>query len=86
MAGYWIWHGSEYSRVTQGSRYVTMSLDISEWDVSMSEYMIIMECDNRQVSEYVKVVNMSHKIHSASSLYKLMSIYWEMRVFRTLLR
>ena len=52
-----------------------MSLDMSEWDVNMSEYTIIMEYDIRQVSEYVRVVIMSRKIHSASSLCKLMSIY-----------
>ena len=52
-----------------------MSLDMSEWDMNMSEYTMIMEYDIRQVSEYVRVVIMSHKTHSASSLCKLMSIY-----------
>ena len=48
----------------------------------MLEYVWIS--DNRQFSEDVRVANMSHTIHSVSALYKLISTYWEMGVFRTL--
>ena len=41
--------------------------------LNMSEFMIID-----------RVLNMSHTMHSARSLYKLMSTYIEMDVFRTL--
>ena len=33
-----------------------------------------------------RVLNMSHTMHSVRSLYKLISTYWEMGVFRTLSR
>ena len=48
----------------------------------MLEYVWIS--DNRQFSEDVRVANMSHTTHSVSALYKLISTYWEMGVFRTL--
>ena len=31
-------HGSEYASVTQGSKYATIWLDITEYDVIMFEY------------------------------------------------
>ena len=30
MPGFWIWQGSEYARVTQGSKYATIWLNMSE--------------------------------------------------------
>ena len=41
--------------------------------LNMSEFAIID-----------RVLNMSHTMHSARSLYKLMNTYWEIGVFRTL--
>ena len=38
----------------------------------MPEYVWIY--NNRQVSEHVRVVNITHTVHTASSLYKWMSI------------
>ena len=40
--------------------------------------------DNRHVCEDVRVVNMTPDIHSAGSLYKLMSTYWMIGLFRTM--
>ena len=50
-----------------------ISLDMSKWDVNMSECMITD-----------RVLSMSHRIHSVWSLYKLLGTYWEIGVFRTL--
>ena len=47
----WIWQGSEYARITHVSKYATISLKMSEQDVSMPEYE--WTYDNRQDSEYV---------------------------------
>ena len=30
MTKFWIWQGSEYARVTQGSKYATIWMNISE--------------------------------------------------------
>ena len=46
---------------------------MSEQDVNMSEFTI-----------KERVLNMPSKIHSMGSLYKIMSTYGEMGVFRTL--
>ena len=71
MPGFWRWQGSEYARVTQGSKYATIWL-VGTWIcLSISELTIIG-----------RVVNMYHTIHSARLLYKLMSFYWEIGVFR----
>ena len=51
MPEFWIWQGSVYARVTQGSKYAIIPLNMSEWDVSMLEYVWIFY--NRQYSEYV---------------------------------
>ena len=50
--------------IWQGSKYTTIWLDMSELDVNMPAYVSIY--DNRQVSENVRVVNMSHAIHISS--------------------
>ena len=44
MPGFWIWKDSEYARITQGSKYATIWLN-------MYEYIWIF--NNRQGSEYV---------------------------------
>ena len=62
------------------------------WIWQVSEYARITQGSNYNTislnrSEFMiidRVLNMSHTIHSASSLYKLMSTYWEMGAFRTL--
>ena len=51
MPGFWIWKGSEYARITKGSKYAVKWLNMSEQNVNMPEYPWIL-C-NRQVSEYV---------------------------------
>ena len=33
MPGFWIWQGSEYERVTQGSKYATIYLNMSEFSI-----------------------------------------------------
>ena len=48
MPGFWIWHGSEYARVTQA---LCRNMAMSEKDVNMPEYVWIY--DDRQASEYV---------------------------------
>ena len=57
--------GSEYARVTQGPKYATICLNMSEFTIRD------------------RVLNIYHTIYSARSLYKLMSTYWEVGVFRT---
>ena len=39
MPGSWIWKDSEYARITQGSEYATIWLNMSEQDVNMPEYV-----------------------------------------------
>ena len=51
MPGFWIWKGSEYARITKGSKYAVKWLNMSEQNVNMPEYPWIFS--NRQVSEYV---------------------------------
>ena len=65
MAKSWIWQGSEYARIIQGSKCQ-----------DMAEYVWVY--NNRQGSEYT-----SYTIHSTRSLYKLMSTYWKIDIFRT---
>ena len=48
----------------------------------MPEYVLIY--DNKQSSDYGRILNMSNTIHSVRSLYTLMSTYWEMNALRTL--
>ena len=70
-----IWQGSEYARVTQDSNYVTTWLNV--W--TGREYAWITE-----FSIIDRVQKIYHTIHSARSLYKLMSTYWEIQsLFRT---
>ena len=60
MSGFWIWQGSEYAKVTQGSKYTTIWLNVSfrEWVcLNMSEFTIID-----------RVLNMYDTIHNARSL------------------
>ena len=33
MPGFWIWQGSEYERVTQGSKCATIYLNMSEFSI-----------------------------------------------------
>ena len=51
VPGFWLWQGSEYARVTQGSNYAIIWLNMSEYDVYMPEYVYVY--DNGQGSEYV---------------------------------
>ena len=41
MPGFWIWKGSEYARVTLGSRSAKIWLNMSEQDVNMPGYVWI---------------------------------------------
>ena len=51
MPGIWIWKGSEYPRITQGSKYAAIWPNMFEQDVDRPEYVWIV--NNRQGSEYV---------------------------------
>ena len=51
MPGFWIWQGSEYARVKQGSKYATIWLNIFVQAVNIREYVWIY--NNREGSEYV---------------------------------
>ena len=55
MPGFLTWQDSEYAKVAQGSKYVTIRLNISEKDVNMPEYVWIY--DNRESSEVTLQVN-----------------------------
>ena len=46
-----MWQGCEYARVTQGSKYAKIWLNMSEQDLNMPEYVGIY--NNKQGSEYV---------------------------------
>ena len=39
MLGFRIRQGSEYARVTQGSKYVPILLNTFKWNVNMPEYV-----------------------------------------------
>ena len=41
MPGFWIWLGSEYARVTQSCKYVTIWLNMPEKGVNLPEYVWI---------------------------------------------
>ena len=41
MSGFWIWQGSEYARITQGSKYATIWVDMSEKNESLRGYVWI---------------------------------------------
>ena len=49
MPGFWIWKGSEYARVTLGSRSAKIWLNMSEQDVNMPGYVWIF--NTRQSSD-----------------------------------
>ena len=51
--------GFQYASVTQGSKYATIWLNMSEQNVNMPEFTIIE-----------RVLSMYHTIYSARSLYK----------------
>ena len=51
--------GSEYAGVIQSSKYATIWLNMSEYEVNIAEYVWIY--DNRQGSEYVSY-NTYHKV------------------------
>ena len=51
MLGSWKWQDSEHVRVTQGFKYVTIWLNMSELDLNMPEYVWIY--DNIQGFKYV---------------------------------
>ena len=51
MPGFCFHMGSEFARIIEGSKYVTIWLNMSEQDVNMPEYGWIF--NNRQGSEYV---------------------------------
>ena len=58
----WFW----YASVTQGSKYATIWLNMSEFTITDM------------------ILNISHIMHCARTLYKLISTYWEMGIFRAL--
>ena len=51
MPEFWIWQGYEYARVTKGSKYATVWLNMSEKDMNTPEYVLVH--NNRQGSAYV---------------------------------
>ena len=76
MPGFWIWQGSEYAKLNRVLYMLQndwICLNGTRISVSMSEFTIID-----------RVLNMCLTIQSVRSLYKLMSTYWKMFIFRTL--
>ena len=65
----------ELHRVLNKSQYGLICLNRTWICLNMSEFIIINW-----------VLNMSHTIHGMRLLYKLMSPYWEISIFRTLAR
>ena len=81
MLGLRIWQGCEYAKVTQGPEYAWISLNMSyEW-ICLNRFLIYLK---KQSAEYARIQNVSDKVHSISSLYKLLSSYRDRRVFKTL--
>ena len=87
MLKFWIWQSSEYGRVlNMQPRVIILNIPNVPWQ--SSEYILQNGwiCLKRMriylnMSEFTiidKVLNNYHVIHSARSLHKLMSTYWEM--------
>ena len=83
-----LWQSSEY---VTGSKHATI-LNMQKLHKVLNIQQYCWICLNKtwiclNMSEFTikeRVLNMSSKIHSMRSLYKIMSTYWEMGVFRTL--
>ena len=73
MPGFWIWQGSEYLKVAQGSKYTPSWIYLNRTWVclNMSGFFIID-----------RILNMYHIINSARSFYKFVGSYWDIGVFR----
>ena len=54
-----MWQGSEYARVTQGSKYATAWLNMSKQGVNIPEYVRIY--NKRESSEYGRVLNIAQR-------------------------
>ena len=91
-------HGSEYARICLdrvlnilGSKYSRILnmvglhrvLNVSQYDW-ISLYTMWISGIMSEFTIMDRVLNMYHAIYSAGSLYKLMSTYWEIGMFRTL--
>ena len=63
MPEFWIKQGSEYARVTQGSKYARTWVYVSKKDVNMPEYIWIYV--NIQSSEYGSFLNMLNTVDTA---------------------
>ena len=63
MPGFWIWQGSKYVRTTQGSKYATLWLNMSYYDVNMPECVWIYD---RPAYEYVSYNTFIAQGHSTS--------------------
>ena len=73
--GFWIWQGSEYAKVTEGSKYATVCL------ICLNRTWICL--NNSEFTIIDRVLNMYHTIYRVRGFYKLMSTYWEIGIFRT---
>ena len=77
MPGVVIRQGWQYVRVTKGFDYAYAWICVNN-----TEY--VWMCLNKQISEYVRILNVSDAVHSISSLYKLLSSCPDRGVFRAL--
>ena len=93
MTEFWIYLGfstcwdSEYDRVLnmpelQRVPNILQYGWMPEQDVNMPEHVLIY--DNKQDSEYARVLNVSDAVHSIRSLHNITSSDWDKDVFRTL--
>ena len=79
ISGFWIRKGYKYAKVTQGSKNAKIWLNMSEEGINVPQYLWIY--NDKQGFDYFRALNIPHTMHSAMSLYKFMSTYWEIGVF-----
>ena len=81
---FWIWQCFEYGRVVNLDDLPRV-LNVPQYDwICLNRSWICLIMSKFTIID--RVLNISHKIHSARSFDKLMSTYWEMSLFRTLLK
>ena len=90
--------GSNYRRIVNIAEFlICKSYRVLNMPQNGGIWLNMVECvwigreyawiyNNRQDSEYANVLNTFHAIHSLRSLYKLMSTYGDMGVFRRMLK
>ena len=73
--------GSKYARVLNMQElHRVLNMPQYSWICLNRTWICLNMCEFAIID---RVLNMYHTIHSARSLYKLMSTYWEIGVFRT---